>query len=336
MINDRVTAQMVAKLAGVSQSAVSRTFTEGASVSLKTESKVRRAAEELGYRPNILARAMITGQSRIIGFVVSYLENQFYPEAMAALSVTLQKWGYNMLMFMAPKDSDDIQSVMAEILDYQVEGIILASVTMSSNLAEQCDKHGIPVVLFNRDQSDTGISSVTTDNYEAGKIIAQHFISQGNERIGYIAGYESASTQREREKGFCDELKKEGRELYARECGEFSYQRSRAAALEMFSGSDYPEAVFVANDHMAFAVMDVLRFKLGLSIPQQVSVVGFDDVSISSWPTYNLTTYQQPMQQMVDITVDILLERISQPALEAKKIKLPGQLILRGTTQPRE
>lgn len=335
MINDRVTAQMVAKLAGVSQSAVSRTFTDGASVSLKTERKVRQAAEELGYRPNILARAMITGQSRIVGFVVSYLENQFYPEAMAALSMALQKLGYNMLMFMAPKDSDDIQSVMAEILDYQVEGIILASVTMSSNLAELCDKHGIPVVLFNRDQSDVGISSVTTDNYEAGRVVARHLINEGNERIGYIAGYESASTQQEREKGFCDELNLVGLDLYARECGDFSYQRSRVAALEMFSGSDYPEAVFVANDHMAFAVMDVLRFKLGLLVPQQVSVVGFDDITISSWPTYNLTTYQQPMQQMVDITVDTLLKRIANPAIEAEKIKLPGRLIVRGTTQQR-
>jgi DNA-binding LacI/PurR family transcriptional regulator len=168
MSNERVTSLQVARQAGVSQSAVSRVFTPGASVSEATRDKVLRAANQLGYRPNVLARAMITGKSRIIGLVVAYLENQFYPEAVEKLSVALQEQGYHVLVFMAAATVGDVEPVMREILDYQVDGIVLASVSMSSHLAARCDDAGIPVVLFNRAQDDNRLCSVTTDNYRAG------------------------------------------------------------------------------------------------------------------------------------------------------------------------
>ena len=138
MVTKKVTSLEVAKLAGVSQSAVSRVFTPGASVSKKTHEKVRSAALKLGYRPNILARSLITGKSRIIGLVVSHLDNYFYPEALELLSNALQKKGYHVLVFMASKASGNIDDVLDEILDYQVDAIILASVAMSSNLANRC------------------------------------------------------------------------------------------------------------------------------------------------------------------------------------------------------
>ena len=136
MSKNRVTSQEVAERAGVSQSAVSRTFTPGASASKKTVEKVRKAAADLGYRPNVLARAMVSGKSRIIGLVVAYLENQFYPEALEKLSNELQKRGYHVLIFMAEQTAGNIDAVVEEILDYQVEGIIAASVAMSSDLSE--------------------------------------------------------------------------------------------------------------------------------------------------------------------------------------------------------
>jgi len=123
----KITSIQVAERAGVSQSAVSRVFTEGASASPVTVTKVKKAAAELGYRPNAMARAMITGKSRLIGLVVAYLENQFYPEAVERLSNALQERGYRVLIFMAsPTVGDGVQAVMEEILDYQVEGIVLA------------------------------------------------------------------------------------------------------------------------------------------------------------------------------------------------------------------
>ena len=264
----KITSLQVAERAGVSQSAVSRVFTQGASASPATVTKVKKAAAELGYRPNAMARAMITGKSRMIGLVVAYLENQFYPEAVERLSNALQERGYHVLIFMAsPTVGDGVQAVMEEILDYQVEGIVLASVSMSSSLSTRCAEHGIPVVLFNREQDDASMSSVTTDNYGGGVAIGTHFAELGHTLIGYIAGYEEASTQRDRERGFRDGLTASGLELSARQVGSFRYAGARASALEMCAGTDRPEAIFVCNDHMAFAVVDALRFKLGLRVP---------------------------------------------------------------------
>ncbi|MEZ5776993.1 MAG: LacI family DNA-binding transcriptional regulator [Paracoccaceae bacterium] len=333
MASDKITSLQVAKRAGVSQSAVSRVFTPGASASKKTVEKVRKAAAELGYRPNALARAMITGKSRIIGLVVAYLDNYFYPVVIERLSVALQERGYHVLVFMAASTIGDVESVMQEILDYQVDGIVLASVSMSSVLAAQCQSHGIPVVLFNRDQDDARLSSVTTDNVTGGRIVAEHLIATGHQRIAYIAGFEGASTQRDRELGFLSALAAAGQKLYRRGLGEFEHPATREATLEMFSGADRPDAVFVCNDHMAFAVIDTLRTELGLGVPQDVSVVGFDDVPIAAWPAYDLTSYRQPVNQMVAETVTTLIERIETPDTEPRRLRLEGRLVLRGSSR---
>lgn len=333
MASDRITSHQVALRAGVSQSAVSRVFTPGASASKATREKVERAADELGYRPNFLARAMITGKSRIIGLVVAYLDNQFYPLAVERLSVALQAKGYHVLVFMAAQTIGDVQDVMKEILDYQVDGIVLASVSMSSDLAARCTDHGIPVVLFNRDQDDARMCSVTTDNYRGSREIGAHFAKMGHQQIGYIAGFEGATTQRDRELGFRDALKEAGLPLAFREVGGFEYGMARAAALEMFAGRDRPDAAFVCNDHMAFAVMDALQFKLGLRVPEDVSIAGFDDVPIAAWPAYDLTSYRQPINRMVAQTVETLLTRIEDSNVPPHKVKIAGELILRGSTR---
>ncbi|MEY8120074.1 LacI family DNA-binding transcriptional regulator [Falsihalocynthiibacter sp. BN13B15] len=333
MANEKITSLQVALKAGVSQSAVSRVYTPGASVSKATREKVDKAATALGYRPNVLARAMITGKSRIIGLVVAYLENQFYPEVVERLSIALQAEGYHVLVFMAAPTIGDVQDVMKEILDYQVDGIVLASVSMSSELTARCSDHGIPVVLFNRDQDDPLMSSVTTDNRRGGREIAAHFAALGHTKIGYIAGFEGASTQRDRESGFRDGLEEAGLAVSFRENGGFKYEMARAAALEMFAGSDRPDAAFVCNDHMAFAVMDALRSKLGLRIPEDVSIAGFDDVPIAAWPAYDLTSYRQPINRMVAQTVETILTRIKDPAAPPQKVQFQGELILRGSTK---
>ena len=328
MKNSKVTSADVAELAGVSQSAVSRVFTPGASVSIKTTTKVKEAALSLGYRPNSIARAMVSGKSRMIGVVVAYLENQFYPEALERLSNCLQEKGYHVLIFMAGKDSQSIDNVIEEILDYQVDGIIAASVSMSSGLSERCRNAGVPMVLFNRAQDEPNMSAITSDNIEGGKKIAKFLISSGHKKISYIAGWEGASTQRDREAGFISILNDAGLSLHSRKVGNFVLEESREATRSMFLNNP-PEAVFVANDHMAFAVMDTLRYELGLKIPDDVSVVGYDDVPAASWPSYSLTTVQQPVNIMVRETVEILIEKIENPEARPQKIKVDGPLILR-------
>ena len=332
MTIEKVTSLQVAKKAGVSQSAVSRVFTPGASASRATIDKVKKAANDLGYRPNVLARAMVSGKSRIIGVVVAYLENQFYPEALERLSNSLQAKGYHVLIFMAGKNMQSLDDVVEEILDYQVDGIVAASVAMSSTLAERCKFAGVPMVLFNRSQDLPSMSAVTSDNIAGGRKVAEFLISGNHKKIGYISGWEGASTQRDREAGFISCLANSGFTLHNRQVGNFVMEEAKEATRKMFS-SDPPDAVFVANDHMALAVMDTLRYEIGLKIPQDVSVIGYDDVPASAWPPYDLTTVRQPVNKMVQETVEILIEKINNTEIEPRRVKIDGPLIIRGSAR---
>ncbi|WP_299743528.1 LacI family DNA-binding transcriptional regulator [uncultured Tateyamaria sp.] len=330
---DKVTALDVAARAGVSRSAVSRVFTPGASVSKRTADKVRQAADALGYRPNVLARSLITGRSRIIGLVVAYLENHFYPEAIERLSRKLQEQGYHVLVFLSSNSGEEADEVMAELLDYQVDGIIAASVGMSNDLTQRCEAAGIPIVLFNRAQDDDRLSAVTSDNYHGGRKLAEFLVAGGHTRIAHIAGWEGASTQRDREAGFVAGLEAAGQRLFVRGVSNFNFETAKDVARKMFAGVDRPDAVFCANDHMAFAVMDVLRFELGLSVPGDVSVVGYDDVTLAAWPSYDLTTVRQPAGQMAEATVDILMDRLADPDTKPRRVALDGPLVLRGSAR---
>ena len=329
MAAGKVTSLDVARMAGVSQSAVSRVFTPGASASAATAEKVRRAAAELGYRPNPVARSLITGRSRIVGVVVAYLENYFYPEALELLSNALQARGYHVMVFMASQTAGNIDGVVEEFLDYRVDGIIAASVAFGSDLAQKCRAAGVPIVFFNRTQGGRAVSSVTSDNRAGGRQVAEFLVAGGHRRIGYVAGWEGASTQREREAGLREGLAAAGLDLHAREVGDFVLDRAREAARRMFDRADPPDAVFVANDHMAFGVMDVLRFELGLDVPGEVSVVGYDDVPPAAWPAYALTTVRQRANLMVAETVDLLLERIEAPRVPAREVRVDAPLIVR-------
>lgn len=325
----RITSLDVARRAGVSQSAVSRVFTPGRSASAHTAQKVRQAAAELGYRPNVLARSLITGQSRVIGLVVAYLDNYFYPDVVEKLSNALQARGYHVMMFMAQQVAGNIDDVLDEILDYQVDGIVTASVALSSDLAARCQAAGVPVVLFNRTQDDPRLSAVSSDNFSGGQRLAEFLIAGGHKRIAHIAGWEGAATQRDREAGFVHGLAQVGVSLHARAVGDFKYDTAAQAARDLMTASTPPDAIFVANDHMAIAVMDVLRSELGLCVPGDLSVVGFDDVPPAGWPAYGLTTVRQDGDAMVDQTVDLLLGQIEQADRIPRRVVLDAPLIVR-------
>ena len=330
----RVTSLQVAQRAGVSQSAVSRVFTKGASASPATAQKVRKAAAELGYRPNVLARAMITGKSRIIGLVVAYLDNQFYPEALERLSNALQAEGYHILIFTVPNASDGIETVMQDLMDYQVDGIVAASVSMSSDLAARCHTAGIPVVLFNRGQPGSGLSAVTSANIKGAALATQALIDAGHTRIAHIAGWEGSLTGRDRQKGFEDAMALAGLTPFAIVDGMYNRDIAAASATTLMSGEHRPDAIFVGNDHMAFAVIDAIR-GLGFSIPNDVSIIGYDDVPLAAWAAYDLTTVRQPVNRMVEATVTTLLEQIKGAGGETytQTIEIEGPLIQRGSSK---
>lgn len=324
----KVTAHDVARLAGVSQSAVSRVFTPGASASKATIAKVRAAAEQLGYRPDPLARAMITGRTRIIGLVVAYLENQFYPMALERLSRALQDRGYHILVFMAENSTEKVTEVVQELIDYRVDGIVTASVSMSNDLTARLLALGIPVVNFNRGQDDARLTDITSDNVAGARRATEFLIAGGHRRIAHVMGWQGSSTGQDRAMGFRLAMEAAGLAPVAMVDGMYARDTAAAAAREMCTGPDRPDAIFVGNDHMAFAVMDELRFGLGLRVPEDVSVVGYDDVPMAAWPAYDLTTIRQPVNRMVGATVEAILGLIDGSATP-QKTRIDGPLMVR-------
>jgi DNA-binding LacI/PurR family transcriptional regulator len=331
-----VTSIDVARLAQVSQSAVSRTYTAGASVSDLTRARVMDAAKKLGYRPNAIARSLITKKSRIIGVVMSQLDNQFYPLVLQKLSQRLRRDGYHVLLFISDRYESD--GILAEILQYQVDGIVMASTVLSSALARDCADAGSPVVLFNRVSRQAAnethpASGVTSDNEAGARMVARHLVAGGHKRIAYLAGLEASSTNLDRERGFREELALLGTRIHARAVGNYSFEGAQAAAHELFSSpKDRPDAVFVGSDQMALATMDVLRFELGLRVPQDVSVVGFDNVPQAAWGAYQLTTVEQSVDAMIEATVSLLHEQI-EGVVTPHAITVPCQLIVRTSSR---
>ena len=332
-----ITSFDVARLAQVSQSAVSRAFTPGSSVAEATRARIFDAAQKLGYRPNAHARSLITKRSRIIGLVLSYLENLFYPVALQRLAERLQRDGYHVLLFVNQNPNAD--DLVSEILQYHVDGIVLAATTLSSALARNCADASIPVVLFNRvmAQGSAGaVSSVRSDNVAGGRELAEFLARGGHQRVAYIAGNEESSTNLERERGFREGLAAHGLHIWARGTGNYDFEQARQATLAMFvPARDHPDAVFVASDHMAFAVMDALRFELKLRVPEDVSVVGFDNVPQAAWGAYRLTTFEQPVDPMIEATVTLLQEHLrdSDAPAVARNVIVPGSLIVRGSAR---
>ncbi len=331
-----VTSLHVARLAQVSQSAVSRTYTPGASVSDITRDRVLDAAQKLGYRPNAIARSLITRRSRIIGVVMSRLDNQFYPLVLEKLSKRLRKDGLHVLLFIS--DGGESDDMLAEILQYQVDGIVMASTELSSALARDCANAGSPVVLFNRitrqaPHEQYPASAVTSDNEAGARMVARHLVAGGHKRIAYIAGTEESSTNMDRERGFREELALLGKRIHARAVGHYSFEAAKLAARELFSNlADRPDAVFVGSDHMALAVMDVLRIELGLRIPEDVSVAGFDNVPQAAWGAYQLTTVEQPVDLMIEATATMLREQFEE-GIKPRVVTVPCALVLRASTR---
>lgn len=328
----RPTAHDVARLAGVSQSAVSRAFTPGGSISGDARLKVEQAADALGYRPNMIARSLITERSGTIGIVIGYMENQFYPAILEALATAFGLAGYRLLLFTHGPGGDS-DPVLDEVLRHRLDAIILASVRFTSRFAEECSKTYVPVVLINRRTEAEIVSSVTGDNTVGAQTIATFLVAGGHKRFAYMAGLEDSSTSREREEGFNQGLRSSGRRVAFRVAGQYDFEAARAGARRLLSRKAPPDAIFCANDHMAFATIETARVEFGLVIGRDLSVVGFDDVPLAAWPSFMLTTYAQPIQPMVHRVVEITLHHIEQGGGDPIRDVVPGQLMIRGSAR---
>ena len=353
----RITAADVAQAAGVSQPTVSRVFS-GASVSADKAQRVRDAATQLGYRPNALARSLITGRSRTIGLVVAYFENPFYAEALERFSTELKKQGYALLLFLATNDKGDADALVEELIDRQVDGVVLASISLSGELTDKLRQLEIPLVLFNRGTSDKSICAVTSANVEGAEQVTDYLLNTGHQRIAHIAGWGGSSTGRDRRRGFESAMAAKGVRPHAVLEANYFRDSAMAACRALFrsalvsdtastttQGADeyqqlvlpevVPDAVFVGNDYMAFAVLDVLLRETRLQIPEDVSIVGYDDVLMAAWPSISLTTFRQPAGRMVDRTLEVLFELIESADAAVQHHEIDGELIVRGTSSPR-
>jgi DNA-binding LacI/PurR family transcriptional regulator len=263
--------------------------------------------------------------------LVAYLDNQFYPIVLEQLSRLLQSKGYQVLLFMTDPGSQD--EVVHRILQYKVDGIVMASATLSSDLARECADTGIPVVMFNRYVTTSPASCVICDNIEGGRALADFLVRGGHQRIAFVAGAEDSSTNRDREAGFFKGLAEHGVSIFAKAVGGYTFEGAAQAARSLLAKKIKPDAIFVANDHMAFAVMDVVRSEFKLRIPQDISIVGYDDVPEASWKAYDLTTISQSAEKMVQATADILLEQVGKTIAKKKVVVLPAHLVVRGSAR---
>ncbi len=321
----------VARLAGVSQAAVSRTYTPGASISDRMRRRVLAAAEQLGYQPNIIARSLSGKSTRLVGIIMVKIGDPFYAKILAAFSRKLQEKGYWSLLLNVNEDLP-LEDVLPQALQYQVDGIVLTSATLSSTIASQCTAMGVPVVMFNRFSLEVEVNAVGCDHTGGARLLADLLVKAGHKRFAYISGEENSSTNRERERGFTERLAALGYELYARESGDYSYESGIQAAAKILTANPRPDALFCANDFMAIAAIDQAR-SMGLKVPGDLSVVGFDDASMAGWPRYSLTTIQQPVDRLVEAAVDVLISAIETPENERVIKVIPGRLVLRDSAR---
>ncbi|MGK7376220.1 LacI family DNA-binding transcriptional regulator [Planococcus sp. 1R117A] len=324
-----VTAKDVAKLAGVSQSSVSRVFFDGAKVSEKTRAKIMAAAEQLGYRPNEFARSLITNRTRIIGMVMKGVQNPFYPQVLKQFATAFKEEGYSILFVHTNKDEIEAEDVET-LLNYNVAGVIITDAAMASTVAKKFEMNKIPVVFFNRKLNTDEFYSVCCNNVDAGRKVAEFLISKGATDMAYIAGDEDTSTSRERQIGF-QEILDQRKIAFSQFSSDYTYNGGYQTAMQIIGERNLPAAFFVANDIMALGVLDALK-NSGIKIPEETKVVGFDNIDMASWPAYQLTTWEQPIENMVEATVAYLLNEIAEYTGLAEAVEVDGCLIERSTT----
>ncbi|MEJ7770932.1 MAG: LacI family DNA-binding transcriptional regulator [Geodermatophilaceae bacterium] len=326
-----VTSRHVAQAAGVSQATVSRVLQGSDKVRDATRERVLEAVSRTGYSPNILARAMKTHRTGTIGVVVARITNPFYPEVLEALSAELARAGQNMVLWTSEGAGN--VSALEAIRAGMADGVIFTTVTAESMPLQEALKRQAPLVMLNRSVEGLPCDQVTSDNVSGSRAIAEYFVAGGHRRLGFIGGPPRPSTSVERKRGFREGLASAGIPWDETLCryGDFSHADGRAAIRELLSLDEPPTAVFCVNDLTGLGALDGAR-SLGRRIPQDVWLAGYDDIAMSAWDAFDLTTVRQPIAEMVALAVRMLLERIADPSLPPRHHRFPSELVARGST----
>ena len=324
--NRRVTASDVAKAAGVSQSTVSRSFSDDKRISAATRDHVRAVATRMGYTPNALARSLITNRSGMVAVIATRQSILAMPEMLTAISEALGRRDQRMLLF-APADESDVQNAVNEAWSFPLEGAI-SCVTLDPVHLEGFRRNRIPVVLYNRRAPGLADSACTCHRSAAAEL-AERLWQQGQRRFLCLAGPDDAPVGRERAAGFAERITALGGDPVTMVQTDFSYDGGHAALLSALRDSPRPDAVFCVNDQLAMGAADALRYEMGLSVPGDLSVLGFDDVPEAGRPAYLLTTVRQNLKSLAEQSAALLEARSADPASPVRELDILVELVER-------
>lgn len=302
-----ISARMVAERAGVSRSAVSRTFTHGASVSDETRRKVIEAADALGYHVNHLARGL-RERSNIVCLVVADIATSIRARLIDELTAKLQAAGKVTMVINCKTDTHNVKAALGMTLNYRADATVVLSGTPSASLIETCLANGQQVIMINRDDQVSGGHHVGVDNTLAGREALFLLKRAGCQRLGVITSTARTASLLERERVFVEAAQQAGIAVSVTSAGPTSYASGLEAARRLFGRSDPPDGVFCVTDLLALGFMDGARDEFGLDIPRDLCVVGFDDIAESEWRSYRLTTFAQPLAEMADHVVALIAD----------------------------
>lgn len=323
-----VTSHDVARLAGVSQATVSRALRHDARVTDATKRRVREAADALGYVTSELGRGLSTRSTRRVALVVE-LENTLYHQLMAPIHDELLERGYRMSL-LAERGEDS--TLPERLLDRSVDGAILMTTRLNSTLPLALERHRLPFVFLNRINDLVDAPSVSADNVGGARAAAELIVMQGHTRVGAVLGPSDTSTARDREAGFRQALDDAGIALPSRRLfrGEYDHAGGRLGLETLVTGSDSPTAIFCANDFIAIGALNMAN-QLGMAVPDDIAVMGFDDIDMAAWPAFQLTTVHNPLLEMARRAAALLVELVEGRHSEMTREVFPTNLVVRQT-----
>lgn len=319
----------VAKNADVSPITVSRVYNPKwkGKVRQSTVDKVLNAAKELGYNPNGVARSLNSQRTNIIAVVVGVKTGYFYDEVLNKLIHKIQASGRQALIFVADL-AIGMEKVVAQVNQYRVDAIIVTSPATKSNIMNYFTNSKIPLILFNREVMNSNASAVWGDSIKAVHEIAEFLVNNKYKNIGYIAG----KNEGERNESFIKKLDEYNiKPIHIIE-GTYTYKSGYEIAMKMIASNKVPDVIFCCGDNMALGAMDAARLRFGLNVPNDISIIGFDDNSAASLEAYDLTTMRQPVDDMVHETIEIIEELLQNPERQILR-RFDMELIVRSTAK---
>lgn len=291
-----VSALEVAEKAGVSRSAVSRTFTPGASVSDETRKRVIEAADALGYHVNHLARGLMRNESGIVCLIVSEMGTPYRSALIRAVTQHLQNAGKIAMLINTDRSDGSVDRALRQAIRYRADASIILSGLPDKSITQLCLKNGQRLVLINRDDDQPGPLRINLDDQEAAGRILTAFVRAGCRRLAFANSEVGTPSLMAREHGFVAAAAALGMQVAVERFGSTGYEAGKVVAQRLLTRKDRPDAIFCANDLLACGVMDAARHQFMISVPDQLCIAGFDDIEQASWSSYELTTFSQPVE----------------------------------------